>query len=299
MSTKLKSLKAGVAYGAITNLLRGVKLAQDAAIDLGPAFAGVRSGKFGAAKKKIVAGVKSALKGKLAQDGDLVGIIEGVEKLMNSIDGDKMVEDGDVEDEGDDTDDDESAMDGGMEAVKAYLKSKGVGDDIIAGMPSGESEAEDSEMTPEEMEAKKKKEAEDAVTVETEDGPDGKGAKDKKPEFMSKGAMDAALEKHGKDIEQRTIKRMQGVTKALAHVEPITGKLEMAFDSAEGVYRKAFKMQDRDVSKIRELDALVAMWDMVPVPGQTRQRVIAQDSVSESGDDFAKAFPNMAKVRRA
>ena len=33
MSTKVKSLKAGVALGAVTAALRGIKLAQDAAID--------------------------------------------------------------------------------------------------------------------------------------------------------------------------------------------------------------------------------------------------------------------------
>lgn len=287
---RLKSLKASVAYGALTGLLRGVKLAQDASIDLTPALAHVKPKKFGASKAKIVAGVKKALEGKLAQDADLAGIVEGVEQLINSIDGDKTVEDADLNpndkepgEEGadpqpaemDDEDelDDETTADGGREAIVAYLKSKGVPDDVIAGMP-GET-------------------AEDAGPDSA--GPDGAGPHKSKTgaELFDKGAMDAAI----REAENNAVKRVNAINAARDHVKPIVGELKMAFDSVDGVYRQAFKMQGRDVSKIKDPEALKAMWELVPVPGARPKAPLAQDSAGDA-DDFTKSFPNMAKVRK-
>lgn len=294
MATRMKSLKATVAYGAVTAYLQP-KIAMDAKLpNIAGALATFEAGKFKESTGPFVKALgKSLGKLKLAQDADLAGVVDGVQKLMASIDGDKTVEDGampDPEDTGLDDDDGETSMDGGMDAVAAYLKSKGVPDDVIAGMPGMQKEEAMDGMTPEEMEAKKKADAmaKDKDSVATENGPDGKGDK-----FVSKGAMDAALRAN----TEATIKRMNGVTAALAKVKPIVGELDMAFDSAEGVYRHAFKMQDRDVSKIKELPALEALWDAIPVPGARKQREpIAQDSAD---DGFAKMFPNAAKVRAA
>jgi 8-oxo-dGTP pyrophosphatase MutT (NUDIX family) len=294
---QLQSLKATVAYGALTAFLKP-KLAMDAQINLHGALATFEPKKFKASTPDFVAALKKSLKGKLAQDGDLVGVIEGVEKLMASIDGDKTVEDGAVTDDPDadvgGTEDD-TTMDGGTEAIAAYLKSKGVPDDVIAGMPGNKPPAEDSDdiegETPEMKAARLAKQgAKDGLE------PDAGKGKDK-PDFVSKGAMDAAL----KEVERSTIARMNEVAEAKAHVKPIVGELSMAFDSAEGVYRQAFKMQDRDVSKIKgsgAVEALRQMWDMIPNQNsRTVRPAIAQDS--ETVDDFAKTFPNMAKVRRA
>jgi hypothetical protein len=293
MSKKqLKSMKATVAYGALTAFLKP-KLAMDTAMpNLAGALATFEPGKFKASVPAFVAALKKSLgKIKLAQDGDLVGVIEGVEKLMASIDGDKTVEDGELDTDSDGLEED-TTMDagGGMEAVKAYLKSKGVPDDVIAGMP-GEGGGEEEE-TDEAKAAKMAAAAgaKDKDTVEPEAGPDGKG---KKPDFVSKGAMDEAI----KNARADTIKQMNAVAAARSHVQPIVGVLDMAFDSADGVYRQAFKMQDRDVSKIKELNALQALWDAIPVPGAARRDPIAQDSASTS--DFNSRFPNAAKVRKA
>ncbi len=287
--SKLKSMKATVAYGALTAFLKP-KLAMDAAMpNLAGALATFEPGKFKASVPNFVAALKKSLgKIKLAQDGDLVGVIEGVEKLMASIDSDKTVEDGDVDA---DPLEEDTTMDagGGMEAVKAYLKSKGVPDDVIAGMP-GEGGGGEEEESDEGKAAKLAAAgAKDKDTVELEAGPD----KRKAPEFVSKGAMDAAL----RQVETNTINRMNAVAEAKAHVQPIVGILDMAFDSADGVYRKAFEMQGQDVKNIKELPALKAMWDMVPVPGARREPTIAQDSAGAS--DFNSRFPNAAKVRKA
>lgn len=302
MSKKaLKSMKATVAYGALTAFLKP-KLAMDAAMpNLAGALATFEPGKFKASTPAFVAALgKSLGKLKLAQDGDLAGIVKGVEQLMASIDGDKTVEDAAVVDP-EDTDlnqggdlDDDTSMDGGMEAVAAYLKSKGVPDDVIAGMPGMEAPAEDEDTagkTPEEIEAARlaKAGARDKDTVVGENGPDGK----EKP--MTKGAMDAAL----KLVETNTIARMNAVSAAKAHVKPIVGELDMAFDSAEGVYRQAFKIENRDVSAIKGAGAEVAlrsMWDLLPKPG-AKKEPIAQDAAG--GDDFSTRYPNAAKVRKA
>lgn len=288
MATKFKSMKASVAYGALRAYLQP-KLAMDSAMpNLGAALGKFEPGKFKAATPALVTALRASLKGKLAQDGDLVGVIEGVEKLMASIDGDKTVEDADIGEEVDpnaaavDPDADDTSMDaaGGNAAIAAYLKSKGVPDDVIAGMPGNEAPAADADAVDETDEEKAAKLA-------------AAGGKEKKPDFVSKGAMDAAL----KNIEATTIARMNAVSEARVHVAPIVGELGMAFDSAEGVYRQAFKMQDRDVSKIKELPALKAMWDMIPKPGARQTTTIAQDGASVS--DFAKEYPHMSKVKRA
>lgn len=295
---KLKSMKATVAYGALRAYLQP-KLAMDSKLpNIGGALATFEPGKFKAATPNFVKALEKALgKIKLAQDADLAGVVDGVQKLMASIDGDKAVADAEIGDPdadmsggGEMADEDDTSMDGGMDAVAAYLKSKGVPDDVIAGMPGmgAEKPAPAAPAAP----AKPAKEALDKDTVETEDGPDGKSDK------FDKGAMDAAL----KLVETNTIKRMNAISEAKAHVRPIVGELTMAFDSAEGVYRKAFEMQEHDVSAIKGAGAAVAlkaMWDMVRVPGAAppRREVIAQDS--ESAGSYAKMFPGASKVKRA
>lgn len=289
LMSKLKSLKAGVALGAIRAHLLGVKLAQDAAIDLTPAFEGVKAGKFGASKKAIVAGVRKALTGKLAQDGDLAGIVAGVEKLIEAVDTDKTVEDeeltpedkeggtvGDPDDQGGagagELDEEDTTMDDGMEAVKKYLASKGVDPEIIAGIPGPT--------------------AEDAGTA----GPEGAGPNKEKKEMdvFDKGAMDAAIAKARTD----TIATMNAIAEAKEAVRPVVGEIKIAMDSAVAVYQKAFAMAGRaEMAKVKDLTALKSAWGLVPVPGAAPRRVIAQDS-AVSGDDFAKRFPNAAKVRR-
>lgn len=288
----LKSMKATVAYGALTAFLRP-KLAMDAAMpNIGKALGTFEAGKFKESTPAFIAALRKSLgKLTLAQDADLAGVVDGVQKLMASIDGDKTVEDADLErdpneiDGGPDLDGDDTTMDdaggGGHEAVVAYLKSKGVPDDVIAGMPGAEAPpAVDGDIEGETPEAKLERLKKEKV----------------KPEFVSKGAMDAAL----KLVESNTISRMNAVSEARAHVAPLVGELSMAFDSAEGVYRQAFKMQDRDVTNIKGPGALVAlrsMWDLASEGAHRPRTTIAQDAAPAA--TFATEFPNMAKVKRA
>lgn len=298
MSKKIASLKAGVALGAVrAHLLSNAKLAQDAAIpDISPLFRGVKAGEFGKSAPKIVAGIKTLLKGKLAQDADLAGVVDGVQKLMASIEGDKTVKDAEIGEEVDptmttETDPDAAggAEDGGLEAIAAYLKEKGVPDDVIAGLPGmGEAGAADGPTDDMKARLAAKGAAKDKDVVETEDGPDGK-----KDDL----GMDEALAKHGEKVKRETIATMRSIQEAQAHVKPVVGEINMAFDSAEGVYQKAFEMiGNKAAAKMTGLDNLRTAWGLVPRPG-ARKEPMAQDEVG--GDDFAKRFPNASKVRRA
>jgi len=67
------SRKATLAKGAILGFL-APKLAQDAKVELAPILAGVTQANFGSRKGAIVAGVREAVKGKLAQDANIDGL---------------------------------------------------------------------------------------------------------------------------------------------------------------------------------------------------------------------------------
>ncbi len=281
MSTKskLKTMKATAAYGALVHFLKP-KLAMDAAMpNIAGALGTFEPGKFKESTPTFIAAMKKALgKVKLAQDADLAGVVDGVQKLMASIGDDKMVEDEAVMDPNEEMDDDVTGdAGGGMEAIKAYLAEKGVPEDIIAGMPGGEPAMEET--------------AEDEFPMGGGKKKPGEEEDDKDKNKFDKGAMDSAIKK----AQTETIARMNAISDAKEKVRPIVGTLTMAFDSAEGVYRQAFKMQGKDVSKVRELTALESMWDMLPAPGAKRE-VIAQDSASTS--DYSSRFPNAAKVAR-
>lgn len=297
---KIKSLKASVAYGAVRAQLSGVKLAQDSALPaLHPLFAAVKPGHFNQkAVKAVASGIGKLLKGKLAQDADLAGVVKGVEQLMSSIEGDKTVKDAEIGEEVEPADmqdpstgDPEGgAEDGGLEAIAAYLKEKGVPDDVIAGMPGmGEPEAQDSPTN--EMAARLAKGgAKDKDVVETEEGPDGK-----KDEKFDKGAMDAAIAK----AKTETMQTMREISAALKHVAPRVGEINLAMDSAAAVYHKAFEMiGNKDAKKIADAGALKSMWDMVSQGSGTRQP-IAQDEAGDGTKTFAERFPNANRIRKA
>lgn len=297
----IKSLKASIAYGAVRAHLSGIKLAQDAALPaLQPLFAAVKPGHFNKkAITTIAGGIKTGLKGKLAQDADLAGVVDGVQKLMSSIEGDKTVKDAEIGEEvdpaaidpaaGEAVDPNGGAEDGGLEAVAAYLKEKGVPDDIIAGMPGMADPAAAATDSPTaDMAARLAKGgAKDKDAIEGEEGDDGK------EKTFDKGAMDAAIAK----AQKETMATMRAIQEAQKHVAPRVGEINMAFDSADQVYHKAFEMVgNKTASKIKDVEALKGMWDMLPAPG--RQPQLAQDS-AESADDFSKRFPNAARIRRA
>lgn len=304
---KMKSLKASVAYGAVRAHLTPL-LAQDSALPpIHKLFAAVKPGGFTRpAIKTIGAGIRVGLKNvKLAQDADLAGVVKGVEQLMSSIEGDKSVKDAAIGEEVEPSDMEDpstgeadpngGADDGGLEAVAAYLKEKGVPDDVIAGMPGMAGGGAVDNDGPTDVMAKRlaKGAAKDKDTVETEEGPDGK----EKKEF----AMDEdTFNKRLAQERTATMATMRAIEAAKNHVRPRVGEINLAFDSAAQVYHKAFEMRgNKTAKKITDVDALSSMWDMLPAPGKNEP--LAQDgAVDDDGaDDFSKRFPNASRVRKA
>lgn len=297
----IKSLKASIAYGALRALIKP-KLAMDANINLAGALATFEPGKFKASVPDFLKALEKSLKGKLAQDADLAGVVDGVQKLMSSIEGNAAVKDEAIEGEPADMEDpstgvvdpDGGAEDGGLEAVAAYLKEKGVPDDIIAGLPGMANGDGGQDGGPTDVMAQRlaKGAAKDKDVIDTKEaGDDGKDGK--KPFAMD----EATFNKRADKIKSETMATMRAVQEAQAHVKPVVGELNMAFDSAAGVYHRAFEMiGNKTAKKISDAEALKGMWDMVPAPGTGRTpTTIAQDS--ESVVDFGKRFKNAARVK--
>ena len=120
MKTKL-SLKASVAKGALAVYLKP-RLAMDAKIDLNYLLKGVTSKTWATDKPKLAADIKAKVAGKLAKDAN----IEDLAELLNSLDGDEpgeMTESGEAPPN--------LGADDGEEAMKAFLKSKGLSDEEI------------------------------------------------------------------------------------------------------------------------------------------------------------------------
>lgn len=137
----------------------------------------------------------------------------------------------------------------------------------------------------------------------------GKDEKDMNT-MVSKGAMDAAIKrevdkalklasdgtsaaiKAAVDAEQ---KRQAGIIEAMEGVRPIVGKIAIACDSAEAVYRAALEMRGIKHDEIRDVAALRTILDLQPRAGSRRE--LAQDAApSEAAADFDKRYPTAGRI---
>jgi hypothetical protein len=241
--------------------------------DFLPAVSGVKSLKdFTAKKADVIGAYRAAMKdAKLAQDAD----IEDVVKIIECLDkpGGMAATDADPDDSpavGLAPDD---PIEDPLAAIKAYLREKGVADDVIDALPALGAAAAATDADPPFLKKK-----------------DGDDDKDKK---IDKPAMDAAI-RAAVDAEG---KRQQGIRDAERHVRPFVGELSMAFDSGEAVYRHVLKGLGVKGHDIIHASALPTILDMQPKPG-ARPRVenkLAQDAALQSG--FSKDFPGADRLR--
>ena len=115
---------------------------------------------------------------------------------------------------------------------------------------------------------------------------------------MNKAAMDAAIklavDAASKAAEEKTIARMRGVQAAEEAVKPFVGKLAIAADSAEGVYKAALEVMGVKTEGIHA-SAYKAILEAQPKPGAAKPR-IASDSARPQG--FADRFPSAAALRK-
>lgn len=271
--------KAIFAQGALLAAI-GPKLAQDAKIDLSPVFAGITAKNFKAKSADILAGIKGATKGKLAQDAS----IEDVAALLDTLDGIDVVEGADIDPNSGlpvpAMKPDDASMDSGSEAIKAFLAGK-LSDEDIAKLLSM-------------IDAPAAMDSDD----KDEDDKD-KPAKDEEPKDMvTKPAMDAAITAAVKAAEDRSAKRQAAIRDAERAVRPYVGDLAMAHDSAEAVYATALTTMGVKVEGIHP-SALPAIFAAHPLPGVKVVNTprVAMDAAGIKS--FHERFPGTANIGRA
>lgn len=192
------------------------------------------------------------------------------------------------------------------EAVKTFLREKGLGEDAIAAVsgmfpspatdefpPAAKKDGEETE----EEKAKKKVEAEKKAAEDE--------AKNNMKDMVTKTAMDEALKTQGVTLTASITKQVRdaerGVRLALDTVEPWVGKLPvsvtMAFDSAGDVYRHTAGMLRIPNHKTLHVDALLPIIQAQARPGQQKHEpVLALDEAAASS--FATRFPDAARIQR-
>jgi hypothetical protein len=111
------------------------------------------------------------------------------------------------------------------------------------------------------------------------------------PDKKAEPAMDAATVRK---IQDETIARIRATTEAVEAVQPYVGKLAIACDSAEAVYRAALTTMGVDLTGVHP-SAFRAILNAHPKPG-TAPKQIAQDS-AKLPDGFAARFPDFNRVR--
>jgi hypothetical protein len=249
----LLSRKGAVAQGALMVFLRP-KLAKDAKIDLGPVLTGLTSKNFKDKKAGLATGVTGLVKGKLAKDANIEGLVELIDALSD-------VEP--AEDEEDDVaiDPDDAGMDADpVEAMRGFLKGKMADDDVERACAMMKPKAMDED---EDDEEKKKKEKEEAGKKTAAD----KVAKDtEEKDMVKKPVMDAAIkvaeDAATKRAEANTMKRLNGIRIAERAVEPLIGKVTTALDSADAIYAAALKASDVKLDGV-DASAYPALVDML------------------------------------
>jgi hypothetical protein len=286
MSKTVLSRKAALAKGALAVYLRP-KLAMDAKIDLAYLLKGVTAANWQAKKSTIVADLKARTAGKLAQDAD----IEDVVQLLDSLDDDGLPDDNNA--------------DPVVEAVKAFLQGKISDEDLakIDAMLKASAEDDADGDGDDEALLKKLRELLDSVKPAQDNPPPTPGTPKpptpepgKEKDTVDKAAMDSAIRNARDHAVKETMQRMRDISEAEDLVRPFIGKVAIAQDSAEAVYRLALDAADVDVTGVHP-SAFKAMVRLLPKPGDAApsRRPLAQDSVGDA--DFAKHFPGASRFR--
>lgn len=299
--------KAAMTMGALHGFLKP-RLAADSKLDLLPILGRVTSKNFIQLKPKIAADVKKALNGKLAKDASVAGLAELLDALGEEKGGGSMDDPLPLETDPNgglplDKSMDDEMGGGGPDAdahaqIIAFLKDKLSPEDMMAvqQLISGEvadaalDEDDDSAEDEDVDDDKKDKKA-------TDEPPPFKG----KPEVgggMSKDAVNKAIKLASDEAVKKAVKQAQDTAAAVREAErfvrPWVGDLAMAHDSASAVYGTALKALNVDVKDVHP-SAYKAILERVPLPGTKQQEVNhAMDSAQAS--DFAKRFPDVARI---
>ncbi|CAN7375447.1 DUF2213 domain-containing protein [Bradyrhizobium sp. LjRoot220] len=284
MSKTLLTRMGSVALGAVMVALKP-KLAQDAKVDLGPAFAGLTHKNFKAKKAGVISGITKATKGKLAQDAT----IEDVVKVVEALEGTDVEESADTDlDTGIIADPDES-MDAEGGGLRDFLKGK-LGEDDFAtacGMmkPGGADEEESDEDKKKREEKEKEKMAGDVE----------KQVAEKTKDMVTKGAMDAAIDKAVTAAVKGVKTEATATVEAREAVRPVVGAVSLALDSAAGVYKAALTILGaEDLDKV-DASAYPALFKAMST--KAAPQVKTPPAMDAAGaKSFAERFPHAARI---
>lgn len=283
MATRL-TRKGLLAQGALVAYLRP-RIAMDEKIDIAGILNGVTSDNYADRKDGIVAAITKAFGEKLAKDASL----NGVAAILGALDG---MEEKEAEDE-------ESEEDKEGKEKKAIMDKKKKAADKKKAMDAEEEkkkEAEDDWDDEDDEEEKKKKAASDRKKAA-----DKKKAIDEPPDFkdepkVTKDEMAAEIAKAVKVAADQATKTQKDIREAENAVRPWVGELNIAFDSAEQVYRRALK--NIGVAGVDEVhpSALKTILEMQLRPGAASRRntVVAQDAAGAKG--FPERFPGADRI---
>ena len=114
---------------------------------------------------------------------------------------------------------------------------------------------------------------------------------------MTKAAMDEAIKIATDKAITETIAKQNGISEAREAVQPYVGKLAIAFDSAEAVYRTALKTLGIAEDELKDLPlaALKTVLKHQDTPGKSRAtQPLAMDAAG--ADSYAKMFPDTLRI---
>lgn len=274
------SRKAQIARGALAVYLKP-KLAQDAAIDLKAVLADVTAANWPTAKGQVANRLKTATRGKLAQDAS----IDDIKNVLDCLD-EEGAEESDAMDAEEET----------KEQKEKRLEKE------AQDAEEAETEEEKAERLAKRKEAKDKaakdaagETAAEVMAREAKEAKD-KAAKDAEPKGITKAAMDAALADQAKQIRADMRRDQQLIEEAKEIVQPVIGRV-LAQDSAASVYRLLFSAENVDVTGVPEsaFKALAVQTVRASGPGAARKSAPAMDAAAALS--FDKRFPDAARVR--
>lgn len=269
MSKVVLSRKAVLLGGALTGYLMP-KLAKDAKFDVSAVLKDVTAKNFGEKKAGVITEIKKTVK--LAKDANL----DDLHNFIDRMDKETVAEGADADPESGAPMDEEAMKKKAADAKKAaqdaqnnFLKEKLSAEDM-ATYDSMCAKTGEDEFPP------KKEEEEEPAKDEFPE---------KKPEGITAKAMDAALKAAETNTEKRVMQKMRDIQAASDHVASKVGKLAIAQDSAEGVYRTALGALGAKVDGLNTLplSALKAIFDAQPNPNEKPQRIATDTALANDG----------------
>jgi len=287
MTTRL-SRKGLLAQGALVAYLRP-RIAMDEKINVSAILEGVTASNYAERKDSIVAAITKEYGEKLAKDASL----NGIAAILGALDEMEVAEDEGTESEEDKAGKkDKAVMDKKKAADRKHAKDDWPDKDDDKDKKKAEDDWPDED---EDDDDKKKKAADRKKAADKKKAMDDKDEDDK--DKVTKDEMAAEIAKAVRIASDQATRIQKEIREAENIARPWVGELNIAFDSAEQVYRRALK--NIGVAGVDDVhpSALKMILEMQPRPGASvrKNTVVAQDAAGAKG--FAERFPGAERIR--